>query len=202
MKSIGLGLMPEFWEQQLPKLLEQDASQVLNAACSLDGTSSIPEVELLLHQMASYVPKHGTASLRYEAKVFDLISALLEWNVLSLSAPSGQRISKNDQEVIQNLKHYLSQNYSAKIDLKRLAQMCYMSKSKLTYLFRTICGMTIYDFILNCRIERAKELLSDHGKKISEIAFLVGYEHPGSFSVAFHQKTGLTPNEFRKQYLK
>ena len=202
LKSIGLGLMPEFWEQQLPKLLEQDASQVLNAACSLDGTSSIPEVELLLHQMASYVPKHGTASLRYEAKVFDLISALLEWNVLSLSAPSGQRISKNDQEVIQNLKHYLSQNYSAKIDLKRLAQMCYMSKSKLTYLFRTICGMTIYDFILNCRIERAKELLSDHGKKISEIAFLVGYEHPGSFSVAFHQKTGLTPNEFRKQYLK
>ena len=101
----------------------------------------------------------------------------MEWNVLSLSAPSGQRISKNDQEVIQNLKHYLSQNYSAKIDLKRLAQMCYMSKSKLTYLFRTICGMTIYDFILNCRIERAKELLSDHG-------------------------TGLTPNEFRKQYLK
>lgn len=109
---------------------------------------------------------------------------------------------KSDQEVIQNLKHYLSQNYSARMDLKRLAQMCCMSKSKLTYLFRTIYGMTIYDFILSCRMERAKELLSDRRKKISEIAFSVGYEHPGSFSVVFHQKTGFTPNEFRKQYLK
>ena len=111
------------------------------------------------------------------------------------------KFQKMIREVIQNLKHYLESNYSAKIDLKVSANVLW-SNQNLTYLFRTICGMTIYDFILNCRIERAKELLSDHGKKISEIAFLVGYEHPGSFSVAFHQKTGLTPNEFRKQYLK
>lgn len=196
-RSIGLGLMPEFWEQQLPRLLEQDTSQVLSAACLLDGTFSIPEVELLLHQMASYVPKAGTASLRYESKILDLIAALLEWNILSLSIPAVQSIFASDQEVIQNLKHYLRQNYSAQIDLQRLAQMCYMSKSKLTFLFRKMCGMTIYDFILSCRIERAKELLADRKKKISEIAFSVGYEHPSSFSVAFHRKTGLTPNEFR-----
>lgn len=200
-RSIGIGLMPEFYEEQLPKLLDQDTSQVLRAACSLDGTSSIPEVEQLLHQMGSYVPKAGTAALRYEAKVFDLISALLEWNTLTLSIPSQHSISTNDQEVIQNLKHYLRQNYSAQIDLQRLAQMCYMSKSKLTHLFRLINGMTIYDFVLTCRIERAQELLSDGRRKISEIAFAVGYEHQSSFSVAFRQKVGMTPNEFRKQYI-
>lgn len=194
--------MPEFWEQQLPRVLEQDTSQVLKATCSLNGTSSIPEVELLLHQMASYMPKSGTASIRYEAKVLDIISALLEWNTLISEVPSVKGISANDQEVIHKLKHYLRQNYFTQIDLQRMAQMCYMSKSKLTYLFRMICGMTIYDFVLSCRIERAKELLTDQRKKISEIAVLVGYEHPSSFSVVFRQKTGLTPNEFRKQYLK
>lgn len=66
---------------------------------------------------------------------------------------------------MQSLKHFLLQNYSTKVDLQRLAQMCYMSKSKLTYLFRMLYGTTIYEFILACRIDRAKELLADREKK-------------------------------------
>ena len=176
--------MPEFYEQQLPALMGQDATQVRKAACALDGTVSLPEVEGLLHQMAAYLPQAGTAGLRYEAKVFDLLAALLEWNDLTLSTPAAACISAKDQEALQSLKHFLLQNYSAQVDLQRLAQMCYMSKSKLTYLFRMLYGTTIYEFIL----------------KISEIAALVGYERQSSFSAAFHQKTGITPNEFRRQF--
>ena len=199
-RSIGIGLMPEFYEQQLPALMGQDATQIRKAACALDGTVSLPEVEALLHQMAAYLPQAGTAGLRYEAKVFDLLAALLEWNDLTLSTPTAACISAKDQESLQSLKYYLLQNYSAKVDLQRLAQMCYMSKSKLTYLFRMLYGTTIYEFILACRIDRAKELLADREKKISEIAALVGYERQSSFSAAFHQKTGITPNEFRRQF--
>ena len=199
-RSIGIGLMPEFFEQQLPALMGQDATQVRKAACTLDGTVSLPEVEGLLHQMAAYLPQAGTAGLRYEAKVFDLLAALLEWNDLTLSTPTTASISAKDQEAMQSLKHFLLQNYSTKVDLQRLAQMCYMSKSKLTYLFRMLYGTTIYEFILACRIDRAKELLADREKKLSEIAVLVGYERQSSFSAAFHQKTGITPNEFRRQF--
>ena len=183
--------MPEFYEQQLPALMGQDATQVRKAACALDGTVSLPEVEGLLHQMAAYLPQAGTAGLRYEAKVFDLLAALLKWNDLTLSTPAAACISAKDQEALQSLKHFLLQNYSAQVDLQRLAQMCYMSKSKLTYLFRMLYGTTI---------DRAKELLADREKKISEIAALVGYERQSSFSAAFHQKTGITPNEFRRQF--
>ena len=155
--------MPEFYEQQLPALMGQDATQVRKAACALDGTVSLPEVEGLLHQMAAYLPQAGTAGLRYEAKVFDLLAALLEWNDLTLSTPAAACISAKDQEAL-------------------------------------LYGTTIYEFILACRIDRAKELLADREKKISEIAALVGYERQSSFSAAFHQKTGITPNEFRRQF--
>ena len=37
-RSIGIGLMPEFYEQQLPALMGQDATQIRKAACALDGT--------------------------------------------------------------------------------------------------------------------------------------------------------------------
>lgn len=116
-----------------------------------------------------------------------------EWNDLTLSTPAAVCISAKDQEALQSLKHFLLQNYSAQVDLQRLAQMCYMSKSKLTYLFRMLYGTTIYEYILTCRIDRAKELLADRGKKISEIAALVGYERQSSFSAAFHQKTASHP---------
>lgn len=99
---------------------------------------SLPEVEGILYQMAAYLPQAGSAGLRYEAKVFDLLAALLEWNDLTLSAPTAASISAKDQEAMQSLKHFLLQNYSTKVDLQRLAQMCYMSKSKLTYLFRML----------------------------------------------------------------
>lgn len=198
-RSIGISLMPEFYEQQLPALMGQGATQVRKAACSLDGSVSLPEVESLLRQMGAYMPQSGTAGLRYEAKIFDLLSALLEWNDLTLSTPAVACISAKDQEALQSLKHFLRQNYSAQVDLPRLAQMCYMSKSKLTYLFRMLYGTTIYEFVLACRIDRAKELLADQEKKISEIATLVGYERQSSFSAAFHQRTGITPNEFRRQ---
>ena len=198
-RSIGISLMPEFYEQQLPALMGQGATQVRKAACSLDGSVSLPEVESLLRQMGAYMPQSGTAGLRYEAKIFDLLSALLEWNDLTLSTPAVACISAKVQEALQSLKHFLRQNYSAQVDLPRLAQMCYMSKSKLTYLFRMLYGTTIYEFVLACRIDRAKELLADQEKKISEIATLVGYERQSSFSAAFHQRTGITPNEFRRQ---
>ena len=100
-RSIGIGLMPEFYEQQLPALMGQDATQVRKAACALDGTVSLPEVEGLLHQMAAYLPQAGTAGLRYEAKVFDLLAALLEWNDLTLSTPAAACISAKDQEALQ-----------------------------------------------------------------------------------------------------
>lgn len=161
--------MPEFYEQQLPALMGQGATQVRKAACSLDGSVSLPEVESLLRQMGAYMPQSGTAGLRYEAKIFDLLSALLEWNDLTLSTPAVACISAKDQEALQSLKHFLRQNYSAQVDLPRLAQMCYMSKSKLTYLFRMLYGTTIYEFVLACRIDRAKELLADQEKRSARL---------------------------------
>ena len=102
--------MPEFFEQQLPALMGQDATQVRKAACTLDGTVSLPEVEGLLHQMAAYLPQAGTAGLRYEAKVFDLLAALLEWNDLTLSTRPPPAYPPKDQEAMQSLKHFLLQN--------------------------------------------------------------------------------------------
>ncbi len=80
--------------------------------------------------------------------------------------------------------------------------MCGMSRSKLTQLYRMLYDSTVYDFVLNCRIEYAKKLLESSDKKIGEIALLAGYPHQSSLTVAFQHKYGMTPKEYRRSVLK
>ena len=61
--------MPEFYEQQLPALMGQETTQVKKAACALDGTVSLPEVESILHQMAAYLPQAGSCLLYTSSRI-------------------------------------------------------------------------------------------------------------------------------------
>ena len=128
---------------------------------------SLPEVESILHQMAAYLPQAGSAGLRYEAKVFDLLAALLEWNDLTLSAPTAASISAKDQGGDAKPQTFSASELLYQSGSPASGPNVLWSKSKLTYLFRMLYGTTIYEFILACRIDRAKELLADREKKSS-----------------------------------
>ena len=49
------------------------------------------------------------------------------------------------------------------------------------------------------RIERAKELLTTTGMKLSDIALDIGYNEPNYFSHVFRKMTGMTPKEYRSK---
>lgn len=191
LKSIGISLASEFYEEQhcVPKLKQ--------AVCRLNGSVYVPEVDNLFNQISLYAPHIGTADMRYEAKVIELISSLIEWDSASQLLTKPQNITEKDYETINKLKHFLDKNYSINIDLNELANMCFMSKSKMTHLFRSIYGTSIYDYFLSSKMEHAKELLVNSQKAISKIALTVGYNRQSSFSSAFNKKVGMTPNEFR-----
>jgi AraC-like DNA-binding protein len=46
-------------------------------------------------------------------------------------------------------------------------------------------------------MERAKYLLMDSGKSISEVSDEIGYKNPQHFTVAFKKKFGLSPKNFK-----
>ena len=51
------------------------------------------------------------------------------------------------------------------------------------------------------RVKNAIELLKDPSRKISEIAYAVGFHEPQYFSIIFKKLTDLTPRDYRKMYL-
>lgn len=72
-----------------------------------------------------------------------------------------------------------------------------MSQNKLSSLFKQIYGMTLFDYIQELRVKKAKELLQDE-MTVKCVAQTVGYKRHSSFTEMFKQKTGITPLEFKQ----
>ena len=94
---------------------------------------------------------------------------------------------------------YINDNLSIHLSLNVLAAMLGMSPYYFERLFKQSVGYTPHQYILRCRIEKAKQLLQTTQLPIMEIAFQVGYNNQSHFSKLFRKLTGMTPRTFRNQ---
>ena len=67
-------------------------------------------------------------------------------------------------------------------------------------LFKTETGLSYTDYLLQLRILRAQELLSETDASISEIADQCGFSGSSYFSGCFRQLTGMTPHAWRENH--
>lgn len=81
-----------------------------------------------------------------------------------------------------------------------LADQLKTSPSYLSDMLRSLTGQNAQHHIHNKLIEKAKERLSTTESSISEIAYMLGFEHPQSFSKLFKSKTNVSPSEFRQSF--
>ena len=81
--------------------------------------------------------------------------------------------------------------------IEQLTRFGGMSATKLRASFKEIYGMSIYSLFQEHRMEKARELLSEGGKSVSEVAYLLGYTHLGHFTGAFKQKYHCLPKDFK-----
>ena len=73
-----------------------------------------------------------------------------------------------------------------------------MNGDYLARLFRQETGKTIGEYLLEVRMEKAKELLARPGIKVYEVCDIVGYEDRAFFSRQFRKICGVNPKEYQK----
>jgi AraC-like DNA-binding protein len=79
-----------------------------------------------------------------------------------------------------------------------LARRARLSRSQFTRRFAAVTGLAPEPFVIQARIERAKQLLAETDMTVSQIADALGYRDVYFFSRQFAQVTGQTASEFRK----
>jgi len=75
-----------------------------------------------------------------------------------------------------------------------------VSPNYLSSMLKVLTGQSTQQHIHNKLIEKAKVQLSTTNLSVSEIAYVLGFEHPQSFSRLFKTKTALSPLEFRQSF--
>ena len=73
-----------------------------------------------------------------------------------------------------------------------------MSRSYLSTTFKKTYGIYLNKYIHIIKIDKAKDLLKDHSKNITQISNYLGYSSSSHFNRIFKQITKTTPNEYRK----
>lgn len=94
---------------------------------------------------------------------------------------------------------YVAEHVSEVITLEELAQAAEMSLSRLKQRFQSELGISPREYINLIKMEKAKELLKDESKTVTEVAFSLSFSSSNYFSSVFRQLTGKSPTDFRQE---
>ena len=103
-------------------------------------------------------------------------------------------------KVIMPAINYLESNYhNSTLTNAELAKQCRISEVYFRRIFTGCYNMTPKQFLIDIRINKAKQLLSEGALKINAVAIKCGFSNQYHFCRVFKEKTGLTPTEYMKQ---
>lgn len=116
-----------------------------------------------------------------------------------------ERIDDRKARLIESIKNKVIQiiHHSDKVDLKfnwstLLSEELNYEYSYLSNLFSSVEGVTLEQYIIRQRIEKAKELLFYDELNLSQISNRLGYSSVAHLSAQFKKVTGFTPSEMKK----
>jgi len=99
-------------------------------------------------------------------------------------------------QIIHARKH-IEAHLSERLSLTSVARAASLSEDYFSKLFKRSTGLAFTDYLARARVERAKRLLRETRKRVSEIAYESGFESVPNFNRHFKRLTGGAPNMYR-----
>ncbi|NHM33843.1 bifunctional transcriptional activator/DNA repair enzyme AdaA [Neobacillus terrae] len=103
-----------------------------------------------------------------------------------------------DTEWVDLITEYIDKNFTERLTLESLANICHGSPYHMHRTFKKIKGITPVEYIQEVRVNAAKNYLIQTKKAIGDIAICVGMANAPYFITLFKKKTGQTPTQFRQ----
>jgi AraC family transcriptional regulator, transcriptional activator of the genes for pyochelin and ferripyochelin receptors len=156
------------------------------------------EMKLPLEQIINCPFQGMTKSIYLEAKCLELIALKLE----QISQTTQQYFQKSllksdDIERVHYAKEILIKNIDNPPSLLELSRLIGLNDYKLKIGFRHCFGTTVFGYLYQQRMDKARLLLLEGQMTIKEVARAVGYGNQSYFTVAFRKRFGINPKSYR-----
>jgi AraC family transcriptional regulator, transcriptional activator of the genes for pyochelin and ferripyochelin receptors len=156
-----------------------------------------PATQLVLQQILNCPYQGSIQQIYLEAKALELI-ALQSAQFLKHHAaePQRYRLKPSDIERIHQAKALITHQLDNPPSLLDLARSVGLNDCTLKRGFRQVFGTTVFGYIRQRRLAKARQLLLDREMSVAEVACSVGYSHPGHFAAAFKREFGVSPKAY------
>lgn len=124
------------------------------------------------------------------------LELLAQW--IEGKAGHGGANLRGDQARIRRVCDYLEANIAKEQHLSLLAREAGMSLSSFKTKFHEITGQTVFGYLTQKRLERARRGIEQEGWSVAEAAWFSGYRHATNFSAAFRRHFGFSPKNFKQ----
>lgn len=109
--------------------------------------------------------------------------------------------TEQGERAITGLTRYLQAHLAEDISLGMLSDEFHLSAQYISQLFKSEIGVNFLAYLTNIRMEQAKKLLLATPLSIADISAQSGYADYRVFTKAFKKTEGVTPSQYRREFL-
>lgn len=131
-------------------------------------------------------------------KVEDLIAIIKEFSHEVANDTNNLR-KESLNNIINKAIHYIKNNYTKSITLNDISQHVNISAYYLSRMFKKEMGKNFSEYLIELRMNKAKEFLKNPEFRLYEIADMIGIKDSHYFSRVFKKNFGITPTQYRAQ---
>lgn len=187
-----LHLEPSLVAQAAADLIDADRIEIVQQFKTRD-----PLIQHLGLALKSELESDGMSSRVYTESLFNTLCIHLVRHYSS----SGQKVLADAESLHQDKLrcaiNYINDNIEKDLTLAEIATSVGMSPYHFARAFKQATGLPPHQYLIQCRIEKAKSLLSQTNLAIAEIAYRVGFASQSHFTTLFRKHTGTTPKAYR-----
>jgi len=152
------------------------------------------------HELAEMLEKrHPVVEMAYLDSLATFLVLHL-WNRHCRPAAAHQEPGKQHGPDFHRIVDFIRGNLEKDLRIEQIARMANLSSFYFIRLFKAAFGKTPHQYILDCRIGLAKDLLRGSFLPISEISQRCGFSTQSHFTSAFRQATGESPRAYRQAH--
>lgn len=189
--AIFLNLKPELLHSNASELLGSDRAELIPKFGFRDG---------LIYQIALALQSEIQTSASPDRLYAETLANALAVHLLRNYSVCGDRTPSFQgglsPQKLKLVTEYVNDNLDSDLSLKELAAIAQLSQYHFCRLFKQSTRLSPYKYIIQCRVERAKQLLRKGDLNLAEIALSCGFSHQSHLHRHFKRLTRVTPKQF------